>query len=66
MAQRNTWQRERVRGALAEADGFVSAQALHQAREADPVLALLRRRDLGRRRRRARRGAHERDDRAGA
>ncbi|MCR2813961.1 transcriptional repressor [Microbacterium sp. zg.Y1090] len=29
MAQRNTWQRERVRDALAEAPGFVSAQALH-------------------------------------
>ena len=29
MAQRNTWQRERVREALADAPGFVSAQALH-------------------------------------
>ncbi|WP_221584834.1 Fur family transcriptional regulator [Microbacterium sp. G2-8] len=29
MAQRNTWQRERVRDALAESDGFVSAQDLH-------------------------------------
>ena len=29
MAQRNTWQRERVRDALAEARGFVSAQSLH-------------------------------------
>jgi Fur family ferric uptake transcriptional regulator len=29
MAQRNTWQRERVREALAGAPGFVSAQALH-------------------------------------
>ena len=29
MAQRNTWQRERVREALADARGFVSAQALH-------------------------------------
>ena len=29
--QRNTWQRERVRGALAEARGFVSAQSLHAA-----------------------------------
>lgn len=29
MAQRNTWQRERVREALADASGFVSAQALH-------------------------------------
>lgn len=29
--QRNTWQREAVRAALAEARGFVSAQQLHQA-----------------------------------
>ena len=29
MAQRNTWQRERVREALADSDGFVSAQDLH-------------------------------------
>ena len=29
MAQRNTWQRERVREALADARGFVSAQSLH-------------------------------------
>jgi Fur family transcriptional regulator, ferric uptake regulator len=29
MVQRNTWQRERVREALADADGFVSAQSLH-------------------------------------
>lgn len=29
MAQRNTWQRERVRDALTDAPGFVSAQALH-------------------------------------
>lgn len=29
MAQRNTWQRERVREALADARGFVSAQTLH-------------------------------------
>ncbi|MHC2998158.1 Fur family transcriptional regulator [Microbacterium sp. HJ5] len=29
MAQRNTWQRERVREALAGAPGFVSAQSLH-------------------------------------
>ncbi|MGZ0712256.1 Fur family transcriptional regulator (plasmid) [Coraliomargarita sp. W4R53] len=29
MAQRNTWQRDRVREALAGAGGFVSAQALH-------------------------------------
>ena len=31
MAQRNTWQRERVREALADAGGFVSAQALYSA-----------------------------------
>ncbi|GAB3275147.1 transcriptional repressor [Microbacterium sp. MEC084] len=29
--QRNTWQRERVRDALADARGFVSAQTLHAA-----------------------------------
>lgn len=29
MARRNTWQRERVREALADAPGFVSAQTLH-------------------------------------
>lgn len=29
MAQRNTWQRDRVRAALAETQGFVSAQDLH-------------------------------------
>ncbi|MGV8969640.1 MAG: Fur family transcriptional regulator [Microbacteriaceae bacterium] len=29
MKKRNTWQREAVREALAEAEGFVSAQALH-------------------------------------
>lgn len=29
MAQRNTWQRERVREALSGSRGFVSAQALH-------------------------------------
>ncbi len=29
MVQRNTWQRERVRDALADASGFVSAQTLH-------------------------------------
>jgi Fur family ferric uptake transcriptional regulator len=28
-ARRNTWQREAVREALGETDGFVSAQALH-------------------------------------
>ncbi len=31
MAQRNTWQRERVREALAGAPGFVSAQSLYAA-----------------------------------
>lgn len=31
MAQRNTWQRDRVRAALAETPGFVSAQDLHAA-----------------------------------
>ncbi|MFT4052728.1 MAG: transcriptional repressor [Microbacterium sp.] len=29
MAQRNTWQRDRVRAALGDAAGFVSAQDLH-------------------------------------
>lgn len=29
MAQRNTWQRERVREALSDSPGFISAQALH-------------------------------------
>lgn len=29
MAKRNTWQRERVRNALDDARGFVSAQSLH-------------------------------------
>lgn len=29
MVQRNTWQRERVREALTDASGFVSAQSLH-------------------------------------
>lgn len=29
MVQRNTWQRERVREALSDARGFVSAQTLH-------------------------------------
>lgn len=29
MAQRNTWQRDRVRAALSENPGFVSAQDLH-------------------------------------
>ena len=31
MAQHNTWQRERVREALSDARGFVSAQSLHAA-----------------------------------
>lgn len=31
MAQRNTWQRDRVRAALGDATGFVSAQDLHAA-----------------------------------
>lgn len=31
VVQRNTWQRERVREALADARGFVSAQSLHAA-----------------------------------
>ncbi|MET0672601.1 MAG: transcriptional repressor [Microbacterium pygmaeum] len=31
MVQRNTWQRDRVREALAESRGFVSAQNLHAA-----------------------------------
>lgn len=30
MAKRNTWQRERVREALGDSAGFVSAQGLHQ------------------------------------
>lgn len=39
--QRNTWQRERVREALGEAEGFVSAQALHQLlRDADTGIGL--------------------------
>ena len=29
MAQRNTWQRDRVRAALSDTQGFVSAQDLH-------------------------------------
>ena len=32
MAQRNTWQRDRVREALGDATGFVSAQSLHATR----------------------------------
>ena len=35
MAQRNTWQRERVRDALADARGFVSAQSLHASLRED-------------------------------
>ncbi len=31
MAQRNTWQRDRVRAALSDIPGFVSAQDLHAA-----------------------------------
>lgn len=31
MAQRNTWQRDRVRAALGDTQGFVSAQDLHAA-----------------------------------
>lgn len=40
MAQRNTWQRERVRAALAEAPGFVSAQTLHAALRDDTGIGL--------------------------
>ncbi|QTV80535.1 Fur family transcriptional regulator [Microbacterium sp. NIBRBAC000506063] len=41
MAQRNTWQRERVREALADARGFVSAQTLHATlREAQTGIGL--------------------------
>lgn len=35
MAQRNTWQRDRVRAALGDAGGFVSAQDLHAALRKD-------------------------------
>lgn len=35
MAQRNTWQRDRVREALTEAPGFVSAQTLHASLRSD-------------------------------
>ncbi|WP_105567242.1 Fur family transcriptional regulator [Microbacterium halophytorum] len=39
--QRNTWQRERVREALDDAEGFVSAQSLHQSlRDADTGIGL--------------------------
>lgn len=41
MAQRNTWQRDRVREALADAPGFVSAQTLHATlREANTGIGL--------------------------
>lgn len=41
MAQRNTWQRERVREALSAAQGFVSAQSLHaRLREANTGIGL--------------------------
>ncbi len=41
MAQRNTWQRERVREELSDVRGFVSAQSLHQAlREANTGIGL--------------------------
>ncbi|RCS59993.1 Fur family transcriptional regulator [Microbacterium sp. JB110] len=41
MAQRNTWQRERVRNALGEVEGFVSAQTLHQVlRDAETGIGL--------------------------
>lgn len=35
VVQRNTWQRERVREALADSRGFVSAQSLHAALRED-------------------------------
>ena len=39
MSKRSTWQREAVRAALTESDGFMSAQALHQqlAQTANPI-----------------------------
>src|SRR5690606_23643169 len=41
MAQRNTWQRERVRDALTDAAGFVSAQTLHaELRQANTGIGL--------------------------
>jgi Fur family ferric uptake transcriptional regulator len=41
MAQRNTWQRERVREELNDARGFVSAQDLHaRLRDADTGIGL--------------------------
>lgn len=39
--KRNTWQREAVRTALSEADGFISAQSLHGAlRDAGTTIGL--------------------------
>ncbi|MGI6878862.1 Fur family transcriptional regulator [Microbacterium sp. gxy059] len=40
MAQRNTWQRERVREALSESEGFVSAQDLHAVIRDDTGIGL--------------------------
>jgi Fur family ferric uptake transcriptional regulator len=40
MAQRNTWQRDRVRDALADARGFVSAQNLHASLREDTGIGL--------------------------
>ncbi|MBP2436992.1 Fur family transcriptional regulator [Microbacterium amylolyticum] len=40
MAQRNTWQKERVREALGESDGFVSAQDLHALIREDTGIGL--------------------------
>lgn len=40
MAQRNTWQRDRVRAALGDAGGFVSAQDLHAALRSDTGIGL--------------------------
>ncbi len=40
MAQRNTWQRERVREALSDARGFVSAQTLHAVLREDTGIGL--------------------------
>lgn len=40
MAQRNTWQRERVREALSESEGFVSAQDLHAIIREDTGIGL--------------------------
>lgn len=39
--KRNTWQREAVRAALSESDGFISAQALHgQLRDGGSTIGL--------------------------